>query len=111
MRGARRTGSVRRSAARADQRRRWAFFSSLLRRGLAILLGFVSRFLRQGSGFVIASLWPIPDRTTATFLAGFYQQLAAGTDVAGALRQTKLALLESGPSGNVQWASFQLFSR
>ena len=30
MRGARRTRSVRRSAARARQRRRWAFFSSLL---------------------------------------------------------------------------------
>jgi len=30
MRGARRTWSVRRSAARAHQRRRWAFFSSLL---------------------------------------------------------------------------------
>jgi hypothetical protein len=30
MRGARRTWSVRRSAARARQRRRWAFFSSLL---------------------------------------------------------------------------------
>jgi len=30
MRGARRTWSVRRSAARARQRSRWAFFSSLL---------------------------------------------------------------------------------
>jgi len=30
MRGARRTWSVRRSAAHAPQRRRWAFFSSLL---------------------------------------------------------------------------------
>ena len=30
MRGARRTRSVRRSAARARQRRRWAFFSSLV---------------------------------------------------------------------------------
>ena len=29
MRGARRTSLVRRSAARARQRRRWAFFSSL----------------------------------------------------------------------------------
>ena len=31
MRGARRTWAVRRSAARAGQRRRWAFFSGLLR--------------------------------------------------------------------------------
>jgi hypothetical protein len=30
MRGARRTWAVRRSAARARQRRRWAFFSGLL---------------------------------------------------------------------------------
>ncbi len=30
MRGARRTESVRRSVARARQRRRWVFFSSLL---------------------------------------------------------------------------------
>ncbi len=37
MRGARRTWSVRRSAARARQRRRWAFFSSLLKRILLLL--------------------------------------------------------------------------
>src|SRR5512136_707394 len=35
MRGARRTWSVRRSAARARQRRRWAFFGSLSVLGLA----------------------------------------------------------------------------
>jgi len=74
-------------------------------------LGFVSRFLQQGSGWVLASLWPIPDRTTARFLDEFYKQLAAGADVAGALRRTKLKLLDSKPSLSVSWASFQLFSR
>jgi len=43
MRGARRTWSVRRSATRARQRRRWAFFSSLLFHGTLVSSGEAKR--------------------------------------------------------------------
>ncbi len=74
-------------------------------------LGFVSEFLLQGSKHVMASLWPVADRATALFLTGFYQELAASSDVAGALRHSKLKLIDTGQSGVSQWAAFQLFSR
>ena len=61
MRGARRTWSVRRSAARARQRRRWAFFSSLLGVGdipdaLRALLKQVSRSFYLSLAILPASL-------------------------------------------------------
>lgn len=74
-------------------------------------LGFVTQFLHQGSGLVLASLWPIPDRATALFLAEFYRRLAAGDGIASALRNTKLNVLDTQPSAGVQWAAFQLFSQ
>jgi CHAT domain-containing protein len=74
-------------------------------------LGFVSEFLRHGSKHVMASLWPVADRATALFLTGFYHELAASSDVAGALRRTKLELIDTAQSSVSQWAAFQLFSR
>ncbi len=74
-------------------------------------LGFVAEFLHSGGSQVMASLWPIPDRATAFFMAEFYRQLAASADVAAALRNTKLQLIDAGHAGVDQWAAFQLFSR
>lgn len=74
-------------------------------------LGFVAEFLQSGGGQVMASLWPVPDRATAFFMAEFYRQLAATADVAAALRSTKLHLIDAGHAGVDQWAAFQLFSR
>ncbi len=74
-------------------------------------LGFVAEFLQSGGSQVMASLWPVPDRATALFIAEFYRQLAAAADVAAALRNTKLHMIDAGHAGVDQWAAFQLFSR
>jgi CHAT domain-containing protein/tetratricopeptide (TPR) repeat protein len=74
-------------------------------------LGFVAEFLQSGGSQVMASLWPVPDRATASFIAEFYRQLATAADVAAALRNTKLHMIDAGQAGVDQWAAFQLFSR
>jgi CHAT domain-containing protein/tetratricopeptide (TPR) repeat protein len=50
---------------------------------------------RQGAKAVMASLWPVADRSTKEFMKTFYQQREAkpGTLKAEALRQAQLALL------------------
>lgn len=74
-------------------------------------LGFVSEFLHSGSSHVMASLWPIPDRATARFVAGFYQEISVTANPAAALRNTKLKMIDAGQTGVDQWAAFQLFSK
>jgi len=43
----------------------------------------------------VRSLWPIPDRETAQIMPLFYQNLKAGQDKAGALRDAKLTYLHT----------------
>jgi CHAT domain-containing protein/tetratricopeptide (TPR) repeat protein len=74
-------------------------------------LGFVAEFLQSGGSQVMASLWPVPDRATAFFMAEFYRRLATTADVAAALQSTKLHLIDAGQAGVDQWGAFQLFSR
>ena len=47
----------------------------------------------RGAKNVLASLWPVPDVSTAALMGRFYQQLAAGQGKADALRAAQLALL------------------
>ena len=74
-------------------------------------LGFVSEFLQNGSSHVMASMWPIPDRATAQFISGFYQEIFLTSNPATALRNTKLKMINAGQTGVNQWAAFQLFSK
>ena len=57
----------------------------------------------RGAHNVLASLWPVPDGSTATLMQHFYQGLAAGQDKPDALRAAQLALL-SQPAGGGQTA-------
>ncbi|WP_295955730.1 CHAT domain-containing protein [Rhodoferax sp.] len=53
----------------------------------------------RGAKNVLASLWPVPDASTAALMGRFYQHLAAGQGKADALRSAQLdqlALLDAG---------------
>lgn len=74
-------------------------------------LGFVTAFLQNESRQVMASLWPIPDQETARFISEFYREISDSADIAGALRTTKIKMIDSGRAEVDQWAAFQLFSK
>ena len=59
------------------------------------LVGFAWAFLRAGSRRVVAGLWDVDDRSTATLMDRFYEGIAAGEPPARALRDAKLALMKS----------------
>lgn len=63
-------------------------------------------FLAAGVPGVIASLWPVEDRSTAEFFVRFYQKLATTWDVAEALRETQNELLEVDPSATKTAGAF-----
>jgi CHAT domain-containing protein len=50
----------------------------------------------RGAKNVLASLWPVPDASTATLMGHFYQHLAEGQTKADALRAAQLAELGQG---------------
>jgi CHAT domain-containing protein len=54
----------------------------------------VRPFLAAGARTVVANLWAADDRFSLTLMREFYRRLAAGTDVADALRGAKLRILE-----------------
>jgi CHAT domain-containing protein len=54
----------------------------------------VRPFLAAGARSVVANLWAADDRFSLSLMRAFYEQLANGIDVADALRQAKLRLLE-----------------
>lgn len=55
---------------------------------------------------VVATLWPIDDRTTAPFVAFFHQRLATGRRVSVALAEAQRAWIRHHPE-SVDWAAFQ----
>jgi CHAT domain-containing protein len=61
------------------------------------VLGLVRPFLAGGAGAVVATLWEVPDASTAALMADFYRAYAERPfDPAGCLRAAQLALLRSG---------------
>ncbi len=76
------------------------------------LVGFAWAFLRAGSRRVVAGLWDVDDRSTATLMDRFYAGIAAGAPPARALREAKLALMKSGANYGkpYYWAAFQMFT-
>ena len=58
----------------------------------------VRPFLAAGARSVVASLWAVDDTFSLTLMREFYRRLAAGADVATALRDAKLHMLKNfGP--------------
>jgi CHAT domain-containing protein/Tfp pilus assembly protein PilF len=82
------------------------------------IVGLTRAFQFAGARSVVASLWAVADRSTAELMRRFYQRLAAGANVAEALRMAQLELA-SGPvrtangavtdaSHPYHWAAFQV---
>lgn len=74
------------------------------------LVGFAWAFLRAGSRRVVAGLWDVDDRSTATLMADVYRRLAAGEAPAAALREAKRSLMKQGFPKPYYWAPFQMFT-
>ncbi len=74
------------------------------------LVGFAWAFLRAGSQRVVAGLWDVDDRSTATLMDEVYARIARGVPPAVALRESKLELIRQGFPKPYYWAPFQLFT-
>jgi CHAT domain-containing protein len=72
------------------------------------MVGLVRAFLVAGAARVVASLWPVDDAITATFMARFHQRLAEGLPCALALADARAALRAAHPHP-AHWAGFQQF--
>jgi tetratricopeptide (TPR) repeat protein len=68
------------------------------------VLGLTYGFLANGSGAVVASLWPIEDATTARFMKEFYGAYRAKAQPAEALRAAQLR--SRGVTASAVWSSF-----
>jgi len=57
------------------------------------IMNLARTFLIAGAKSVVASLWDVDDRSTATLMTHFYQQIANGNSITQALRQAQLEML------------------
>ena len=73
-------------------------------------MGFAWAFLRAGSRRVVAGLWDVDDRSTATLMDDVYSRIAKGVPPAAALREAKLSLIKQGFPKPYYWAPFQMFT-
>lgn len=76
------------------------------------LVGFAWAFLRAGSRRVVAGLWDVDDRSTATLMDRFYEGISSGAAPARALREAKLGLMKSGASyaKPYYWGAFLMYT-
>lgn len=74
------------------------------------LIGLTRAFQHAGARAVLASLWPVSDRSTADLMARFYRRLAAGERKAAALAHAQRELIEAGGAfaHPYHWAGFVL---
>ena len=77
------------------------------------LVGFAWAFLAAGARNVIASLWDVSDRSTATLMQAVYSRVRDSEDPAEALRAVKLEFLHSATANRkpYYWAPFQVYVR
>ncbi len=72
------------------------------------MVGLVRAFLIAGASRVVASLWPVDDAVTASFMAQFYGALRSGLLPAAALGHAQQALRRQHPHP-LYWAAFTLY--
>lgn len=75
------------------------------------IVGLMRGFMYAGARGVLASLWPVDDRATASLMGTFYQGMLGPQrlDPPAALRRAQLSLLSSPRwSSPYYWAAFQL---
>ena len=59
------------------------------------MVGLTRAFMYSGSPRMLVSLWEVNDLATPEFMKMFYKRLTHGDTTVGALRQAKLAMLQS----------------
>ena len=69
--------------------------------------GLTAPLLAAGARAVVASAWPIGDRSTVRLVEDFYSSLALHRSVGEALRDAKLAALHDGAAPR-EWAAFEV---
>ncbi|MEM9908508.1 MAG: CHAT domain-containing protein, partial [Cyanobacteria bacterium P01_D01_bin.44] len=74
------------------------------------VVGLSRSFLGAGANSLVASLWSVPDRSTAFLMSAFYQNLQTNPDKAQALRQAMLATQAQYPNPR-DWAAFVLIGQ
>jgi CHAT domain-containing protein len=67
--------------------------------------GLTAPLLSAGSRAVVATRWLVSDRASVPFMQAFYDALASGRDVGGALRVAKLDARRRGAPA-AQWAAY-----
>lgn len=74
------------------------------------VMNLARAFFTAGAKSVVASLWPVEDRSTATVMESFYQHLAAGASVSESLRQAQLDFIKDyGEKAQPNmWAGFEV---
>jgi CHAT domain-containing protein len=74
------------------------------------IMNLARAFLAAGAKSVVASLWAVEDRATATLMEYFYGHLAAGLQVREALRQAQLDFVKDfGEKAQpYYWAGFEV---
>lgn len=79
-----------------------------LERGEGVV-GLTRSFLAAGAQGVVASLWPVPDASTAALMTGFYEELWQRHSAAASLRAARAQLLASEEwSHPYFWSAFVL---
>jgi CHAT domain-containing protein len=69
------------------------------------VIGLPRAFITAGTPSIIASLWRVPDESTAFLMPEFYRQLEKNRDKARALRQAMLETKKKYPNPS-DWAAF-----
>jgi CHAT domain-containing protein len=72
------------------------------------ILGLPRIFFYSGARSVLSTLWPINDKSTASFMKKFYAYLAKGISKAQALRLAKQEMIHSKYSHPCYWAGYVL---
>jgi CHAT domain-containing protein len=74
------------------------------------VMNLARSFLTAGAKSVVASLWSVDDRSTATLMEYFYTHLAQGATVSAALRQAQLDFIKNyGEKAKPYlWAGFEV---
>jgi hypothetical protein len=71
------------------------------------LQGLTAPFLEAGASSVVATLWPVSDRSAAQFVGLLYEELATGAPVGDALHRAKLRARAANIAPGV-WAAFTI---
>jgi len=74
------------------------------------IMNLARAFLTAGAKSVVASLWDVDDRSTATLMESFYANLAKGASVRDALRSSQVDFIKTyGDKANPYlWAGFEV---